>query len=113
MPQILSQVEIENEGQRLAHRLEEAKTALRDRAMEAARADAEYRKVHAQQVLLAEAPTVGEREARATIAASDVYLARRIAEAKQLSAQEACRNYRAQLDWLRSLAANVRAQVTG
>lgn len=109
---VLTPVAIENEGRRLCLLLEHATTELAERSRAAAMADAEYRKAHAMALLEAEAPTVSEREAKATIASSDEYLERKIAEARQLSCQEACRNYRAQLDWLRSVAANVRHQVT-
>lgn len=113
MSQVMSQVDIEKEGRRLALLLEHETEELAGRARTAAQADAEYKKTHAQELLRAEGPTVGEREAKATIASSDVYLERKIAEANQLVSIEKCRNLRAQLDWLRTIAANVRAQVTG
>ena len=83
-------------------------TELARRSRDAAEADAAYKCAYAKAYLAAEGKTVAEREAHAVLEVADAYLRRRIAEALQLAAQEAGRNYRAQLDALRSIGASVR-----
>ena len=107
MSHIVTPVNVEREIVRLCELCELVVTQIAKRARTAAETDAEYKRLHARAVLEAEG-TVAEREARAHLAAADEYLARRIAEAELLAAQEAGRNYRAQLDALRSINANVR-----
>jgi ribosomal protein S18 acetylase RimI-like enzyme len=104
---IVTPVNVEREIIRLCECCERVITEIAKRARAAAEADAEYKKVHAQAILKSEG-TVSEREAHAALATQDQYRDRRIAEALLLAAQEAGRNYRAQLDALRSINANVR-----
>ncbi len=104
---IVGPVDVEREIIRLCELCELVVTRIADRARKCAEADAEYKRVHARAVLEATG-TIPERDAKATLAAADEYLRKRIAEAEQLAAQEAGRNYRAQLDALRSINANVR-----
>lgn len=106
----ITQVDIEADIMRLCERCEKVTHELAKRARAAAEADAAYKVAHAKAFLVANGP-VAEREAKALVECEAQYQARRIAEALLLSAQEAGRNARAQLDALRSVNANVRPQV--
>lgn len=106
-----AQVDVEAEILRLSELAEKVTTALAKRAVESAERDAAYRSAHARAVL-ASAGTVAEREAAAVIASEAQYLDRRLAEAKLDAAKEAGRNYRAQLDALRSINANLRGAIS-
>ncbi len=108
---IVTPVNVEREIIRLCELCELVVTRIADRARKAAETDSEYKRVHARAVLEATG-TIPERDAKATLASADEYLKKRIAEAEQLAAQDAGRNYRAQLDALRSINANVR-QMSG
>jgi hypothetical protein len=108
----MPQVHIESEIVRLSARAEEVTQKLAIRAREAAEADVAYKIAHAQALLRADG-TAYVREAEATVATADEYAAKKSTEALLLSAQEAGRNVRAQLDALRSINANHRALVTG
>lgn len=112
MPEPLSQVQIESEIVRLCALAERVTTEISQRARASAEADANYKKAHASSFLMAQGKTVGDREAVAALDTADEYLARKIAESLLLAAQEAGRNYRAQLEALRSLNANLRPLVT-
>lgn len=103
---------IESEILRLCGLAEKATTEIGKRARVAAAKDAAYKKANAVAYLKAEGKTVGDREAVAAIETDNEYTERRAAEAVLLAAQEAGRNYRAQLDALRSLNSNLRALVT-
>jgi hypothetical protein len=108
---MLSQEQVEAEIVRLSGLAEKVTTAMARRAVDAANADATYKCEFAKALLQTEG-TVAEREAQATIATQNEYRAYRITEAKFKTASEAGRNYRAQLDALRSLNTNLRALVT-
>ena len=108
----MPQVHIESEIIRLSQRAEEITQALAKRAREAAEADVAYKVAHAKALLLAEGPQY-VRDAEATAQTEQVYREKRGTEALLMSAQEAGRNVRAQLDALRSINANHRALVTG
>lgn len=108
----LPQVQIETEIVRLSGLAEKVTHELAVRATEAAKADVAYKLAHAKALLTADGPQY-VRDAAATVETGDEYQTRRIAEARLLAAQEAGRNYRAQLDALRSINANHRALVTG
>lgn len=112
MTEPIPQVHIESEIIRLSRAAEGATQQLAQRAQAAAEADVAYKVAHAKALLRAEGPQY-VRDAEATVETADEYQARKIAEAKLLAAQEAGRNYRAQLDALRSINANHRALVTG
>lgn len=109
----LAQVDIEAEIVRLSGLCEKVTHQLAVRARASAEADAAFKREHAKAFLLAEGKTVGDREAEAALMTDEQYTAKRIAEALLQSATEAGRNYRAQLDALRSINANQRALVTG
>jgi hypothetical protein len=105
------QVDIESEILRLSARAEDITQALAKRAREAAEADVTYKVAHAKALLLAEGPQY-VRDAEATSLTEVEYRERRGTEALLLSAQEAGRNVRAQLDALRSINANHRQLVS-
>lgn len=109
-PEPITQVRVEREITRLSRRLEEFTDEIAERATASAQADVAYRREHAKAFLTAEGP-MDVRKATADLAVTVLYGERRAAEALLLSAQEACRNLRAQLDALRSINANVRHQV--
>lgn len=105
------QVDIEAEILRLSARAEDITQALARRAREAATADVAYKIAHAKALLLAEGPQY-IRDADATVQTDVEYGEKRGTEALLMSAQEAGRNVRAQLDALRSINANHRALVS-
>ena len=108
----VSQVHIESEILRLSGLAEEVTQKLAIRARAAAEADVIYKVAHAKALLLADGPQY-VRDADATVKTEMEYREKRGTEALLLAAQEAGRNYRAQLDSLRSINANHRALVTG
>ena len=108
---MLSQEQVESEIVRLSSLAEKVTTAMARRAVDAAEADAAYKCAFAKALLQTEG-TVAEREAQATVATQNEYREYRITDARFKAAQEAGRNYRAQLDALRSINANLRALVT-
>lgn len=109
---MIAQAEVEAEIMRLGELAEKVTLEMAKRAQAAAEADAAYKIGHAQAFLRADG-SVAVREALAAVETDELYRARKIAEAKLLSAQEAGRNYRSQLDSLRSVNSNLRALVTG
>lgn len=112
MTDVPAQVDVEAEILRLSNLAERVTTALAKRAKRSAEADAAYRSAHARAVLAADGGTVSEREASAALATEEEYLDRKLAEAELDAAKEAGRNYRAQLDALRSINASIRHAIT-
>lgn len=108
----IPQVHIEAEIIRLSGLAEQVTHKLAERARAAAEADVTYKVAHGKALLLADGPQY-VRDAEATVKTEAEYREKRAAEALLLAAQEAGRNYRAQLDALRSINANHRALVTG
>lgn len=108
----IAQVDIEAEIVRLSGLAEKVTHELSKRARAAADADVTYKVAHAKALLLAEGPQY-VRDAEATAYCEAELTEKRTTEALLLAAQEAGRNYRAQLDALRSINANHRALVTG
>lgn len=108
---VLSQVEVEQELMRLSAMAEKALQELAKRARAAAEAEVKHKVARAKALLAAEG-TVAEREARADVETEQLFLERRMAEALLLSAQEAGRTYRAQLEAIRSVNANLRPLVS-
>ncbi len=109
---MLSQIDLEQEILRLSALAEKVTTEIARRAVAAAQADSDYKKAHASAFLMAQGKTVGDRESQAALESADEFTQKRITEAHLLGAQEAGRNYRAQLDALRSINANFRALVS-
>ena len=112
MSEPIAQVDIEAEILRLSALAEKVTQTLSKRARAAAEADVAYKVAHAKALLLAEGPQY-VRDAEATVKTERELTEKRSTEALLLAAQEAGRNYRAQLDSLRSINANHRALVTG
>lgn len=112
MTEPIPQVHIESEIVRLSGLAEEVTHKLSQRARAAAEADVAFKVAHGKALLLAEGPQY-VRDAEATVKTEKEYAEKRATEALLLAAQEAGRNYRAQLDALRSINANHRALVTG
>lgn len=106
-----AQGDVEAEILRLSELAEKVTTLLAKRATESAKKDAAYRAAHARAVLKSSG-TVAEREAQAALDTMVEYLDRKLAEAKLDAAKEAGRNYRAQLDALRSINASIRHAIT-
>ena len=103
----ITQHEVESEILRLSRLAEKVTTELAMRAMDAAEARTAQKVAHAKAYLVAEG-TGPTREATAVAETERLLLAREIAEAKERAAQEAGRNYRAQLDSLRSINSNLK-----
>lgn len=112
MSDLMPQLELEAEIRRLADLAEKVTHAMRTRGEAAARADVAYRQARAHAYLDATG-TVPERDAQADLACHEQYQDRRLAEAALDAAKEAGRNYRSQLDALRTIAANQRAAIAG
>lgn len=112
MSEPVAQVDIEAEILRLSGLAEQVTHKLAQRARAAAQADVDYKIAHAKALLLADGPQY-VRDAEATVECEAELTEKRTTEALLLAAQEAGRNYRAQLEALRSLNANHRALVTG
>lgn len=108
----IAQVDVEADIVRLSSAAERAMHELAKRCRAHAEAEVAHKREWAKAFLAAEG-TVRERECQADVATTDLFQARRMAEALERSAQEAGRTYRAQLDGLRSLNANHRALVVG
>lgn len=109
---MLTQGQVEREMERLISAADEVAHDIATRAAEAARAEHEYKIAHAKALLRAEG-AVALREAQALLAVESEHLARKVADARLLAAQETARTIRAQLDALRSVNATVRHAVGG
>ncbi len=109
---MVSQVEIEENILRLSDLCEKATHEVRKRGEAKADARTEYAVEFAKARLRSERTTVGEREDEATVATAQLLKHKEFTEALFESAKEAGRNYRAQLDALRSINANLRPLVT-
>lgn len=107
---MLSQEQVESEITRLSGLAEKVTTEMARRAVDAAEADADYKCSFAKALLQTEG-TVAERDAQATVATQKEYRDYRIADARFKAASEAGRNFRAQLDAMRSINANLRSLV--
>jgi hypothetical protein len=108
----MAQLDIEAEILRLNALAEKVTQELSKRARAAAKADADYQRAYYTEFLQASG-AMDLRKAIAKNATADLYEAWKIAEALLESAKEAGRNYREQLQSVRSVNANHRALVTG
>ena len=108
----LSQASVESEILRLSGRLDWQVGEIGKRARAAAGAEVDHKLAFARALLEQEGGTVAEREAKALIACAETYALHKGADAVLLAAQEAGRSLRAQIDALRTLAANQRAAMT-
>ena len=103
----LTQGQVEREMSRLIEAADTVAHDVASRAEDAARAEHAWKIAHARALLSADGP-VAVKEARALLVCEDEHLARKIADARLLAAQETSRTIRAQLDALRSVNATVR-----
>lgn len=110
----LSQAQVEAEIRRISGLLEQHTIEHAEACEVAAEEDAKYDLAYAKALLAqprvfeGEKVTVAEREARALLAVEDLVLASKTTDAIYRASQERGRNLRAQLDALRTIAANVR-----
>lgn len=113
---MISQAEIEEELVRICELAETVTTEMASRGVEDAEARTSYKVAEAGAILRAKTDggprrTVQEIEALAILETQEEFRRHAIAEARFKAAQEAGRNYRAQLDALRSINANFRSAV--
>jgi hypothetical protein len=109
----LTPVEVEEELARMSDLMEDSIDELKKRSLEAARAEANYRREFAKNFLMADEKTDKAREQRALHECGDLLQTRLIAAALRDSAEEACRHRRMQGDMLRTIAANARSAAEG
>lgn len=102
--------EIEAEMLRLARLMEHHTKEMAKRAQNAAECDAAYKAARAKCFLKASG-SVAVRDAQADVECEVLYRDRKIAEALMTSAVEAGRNYRLQVEMLRSLLAQQRFEL--
>lgn len=109
----MAQRDVEREIIRLSNVLVQITEEVAYAATEEAKADVAYKLAYArQQIRLAKEPgTVALKDALALDACASEFGAMKASEAVYRALQEKGRNLRAQLDALRSLAANVRSAV--
>lgn len=105
----ISQVDVEDEIIRLLNLLESETEAFEKLAEDAARKEAMYKSQWAK-AYLTSTGSIKEREAHADWALSDIALHHKIAEAMVKSKREKLSSLKTQVDALRTLSANVRAQ---
>lgn len=104
---MLTQAAVERELMRLLEASEDNAHQLAEIAEIAARAEHDYKVGHAKALLRADG-AVAVREAQALLAVEELHLARKIADARLMAAQEAGRQIRSSMDALRSVNASVR-----
>ena len=106
----ISQVEIESEIMRMIELLERETENFEKLAQDAAAKDAVLRSEWAKQYLTASG-AVREREAKADVHMGDIMYDSKIADALVKAKREKLLSLRSSIDALRTLNANVRAQV--
>jgi hypothetical protein len=109
----LSQLEVESEIRRLSDRLTRLTEKQATHAQEAAQADVDlkFKQAKVWLDLRGRGGTVAEKEAAVLTETSLYYEKAKLADAVLKADHEAGRNLRAQLDALRTLAANIRHHV--
>jgi hypothetical protein len=109
----LSQLEVESEIRRLSDALTELTVAQAAHAHESAQADVDLKLRQARSLIgkIGDKGTVGEKDAKVLDECADLFERAKLAEAILKADHEAGRNLRAQLDALRTIAANIRDQV--
>lgn len=106
----ISQVEIESEIIRLSSMLEDETESFERLAQDGAEKEARFKSAWAKEYLSAKG-SIKEREAWADYKLEDQIMDVKIAEALVKSKRERLSSLRTSIDALRTLAANVRAQV--
>jgi hypothetical protein len=109
-PEPLTQGRIESEIMRLAAMLEQTTDLLAGASEDAARCEVDWKVAEAIALLHSREKSAELRKADALSQGRKQFAAHRGAEAVRDGLQEKCRTLRAQLDSLRTLSANVRAQ---
>lgn len=111
----MAQAEVESEIRRLSRELEKLSVAIGDAATRAAQADVDYKREYARGIVChrGKGGTVAERDALVHGEVEAEYEKKQLAEAVYRTFQERGRNLRAQLDALRTIAANVRHVMGG
>lgn len=109
---MLTQAQVEGELHRLVTAAEDVAHDVAARAEDAARAEHAFKIAYAKALLNADGPVV-VKESKALLDCEGEHLARKVADARLLAAQETARTIRAQLDALRSVNATVRHAVGG
>lgn len=105
----LNAVQVELEILRFIDLLEERTYELAGRARLAAEDEANHKGMWATKFLQAEG-TEAKRKAEADVSSHPAYTKRKISEGLYVSTKESLLSIRAQLDALRSISANIRAQ---
>lgn len=106
---MLTQADVEEELVRLSDALENKTHELARHSTAWAEAEVNFKRAFAQAFVSAEG-AMDLREQIAVLETADERMAWRAAEALRDSTQELCRTYRNQIDALRTIGANVRAQ---
>lgn len=111
----VSQAHIESEILRFSQLLESAVQAGKRRGEEAAMADTNFDIAYSKAFLLAKEDKLSDQaaKARAIVLSADLLSLRNATETLYDSSKEAGRNYRAILDGLRTINANLRPLVVG
>lgn len=105
----LTPVECEEEIARMADLMDDALAELKERAMDAARAEANYRREFAKNFLMSDEKTDKAREQRAVHECGPLLERRLISTALKDAAEEACRHRRTQAEMLRTIMVSARA----
>lgn len=110
----MAQRDVEHEIRRLSNVLVEITEDVAHAAREEARTEVAFKLANARQLIALrdEKGTVAVKDAMALDACASEFEDMKMAEAVYRACQESGRNIRAQLDALRTLAANVRSAVT-
>lgn len=106
----ISQVEVEEEIMRLTDMLEQETESFEQLALDSAVKESNYKSSWAKEYLGAKG-SIKEREAWADYKLEDIAMQYKISEALVKSKREKLHSLRTSIDALRTLAANVRAQV--
>lgn len=105
----LTQAEVESEMMRLSALLEDNTYHLAGLAQDAAQAEADFKRDWAK-AFLAATGAVRLRESEADLATERAFFNQQLAKGAEKAKRELLYSLRAQLDVLRSISANVRAQ---
>jgi hypothetical protein len=108
-PNVLTQYAVEDAGEQLRANLETATYLLADTARTLALAEVAFKRAYAMAYARLTGP-VEERKQSATLECITEFEAWKLADAVHGSQQELLRTMRAEMDWLRTISANIRAQ---
>lgn len=106
---MLTQADVESELERLTDALEKTTFQLAEQMEKYGRAEVDFKRAFALAFTKAEG-AMDLREQIAVLETADERMAWRMAEARKDGTQELCRTFRNQIDALRTIGANVRAQ---